>query len=173
MAKIFGAHEKGPNTNWTAFTVTITGSTSNPTKGTVATDAAFWRRVGDSMEIVYSYRQTGAGASGSGTYLFSIPGGHTIDTTKTTSSAGNQGRASVGAAHSSDGTNNYTGYVQVHNTTNLNVVTDNGTNGATAIVSNTNSPLGNASAQYSFLAKVPIVGWDANDILRVSDDSTI
>ena len=76
-----------PVTDWVDFpSVTagtlITGSTSNPTYGTVAVNEAKYRRVGDSWEIRWDYRQNAAGSSGSGTYYFNLPAGVTIDLNK-------------------------------------------------------------------------------------------
>lgn len=73
------------STEWATYTLSITGSTSNPTKANVKTaDNAIWRRSGDTMHIKYEYSHasnTGA-AAGSGVYRFSIPSGYTIDYTK-------------------------------------------------------------------------------------------
>lgn len=77
--------------DWQAFPsvaagTLITGVTSNPTYGTTALNVAYWRRVGDSMEIMWNFRQTAAGSAGSGTYLFNVPLGLQIDTTKLSAS---------------------------------------------------------------------------------------
>lgn len=74
-------------TDWQAFPsvaagTLITGSTSNPTYGTIAQNVAYWRRVGDSMEIVWDYRHTAAGSAGSGIYLFNLPLGYQVDATR-------------------------------------------------------------------------------------------
>src|SRR5690606_21055508 len=63
----------------------VEAATTNPTKASSpSVDDAFWRRVGDSIQITYSYHQTnntGAGA-GSGTYIFKLPPGLNIDESK-------------------------------------------------------------------------------------------
>ena len=66
--------------DWITETSTITGVTSNPTKGTTARDILRWRRVGQNMEIMFHYQQTGAGAAGSGYYLLEIPNSEAVDT---------------------------------------------------------------------------------------------
>jgi hypothetical protein len=73
-------------TQWTSYSLTIGAVTSAPTKGTIVYDNAYWRRVGDSMEVRYDYRQAAAGSAGTGAYLFPLPTGYTIDTTKITPS---------------------------------------------------------------------------------------
>lgn len=69
-------------TPWTTYTMTIGATGTPPTKGTVSVDQAVWRRVGDSVEIQYTYYQTAAGSGGSGTYKFPLPSGITADTAK-------------------------------------------------------------------------------------------
>lgn len=67
-----------PITDWSATAaITIGATTTAPVKGTVGTDTVRWRRVGDSYEVEYTYYQTaaGAGTTGSGDYLFSLPSG--------------------------------------------------------------------------------------------------
>jgi len=65
-----------PVTDWQAYTCTVQGSTSNPT----VTANAYWRRVGDSLQV---WMVSGAfSADGSGYYTFPLPSGLSIDTTK-------------------------------------------------------------------------------------------
>lgn len=78
-------------------TVTIEGTTSNPTKASSATkDKFWWRRSGDSAECLIEYRSpdnTGA-ANGSGDYKYKMPTGLSIDTAKCTAYATVEGFAS-------------------------------------------------------------------------------
>ena len=69
-------------TPWTSFTMSITGSTSNPTKGTVSVDKAYYKQIGDSLEITYTIIQTAAGAAGSGVYLYNLPSGYLINSAR-------------------------------------------------------------------------------------------
>jgi hypothetical protein len=67
-------------TEWVdAGPITITATTTNPTKGTATIDSAKWRQVGDHYEVEYTYRQTTAGTAGSGEYRFSLPSGIEFD----------------------------------------------------------------------------------------------
>jgi hypothetical protein len=148
-------------TDWTAFTMTIDAVTTAPTKGTVTTDKARWRRVGDSMEITYSYAQTTAGSSGSGDYLFQVPSGYTIDTTKletdNTYTLGVVGNGHIGLIAS-----DFQGVtVQAYDSTSLRLVYDGYVAGVSAAGSGSYS-IGGANREYSFTAKVPIVGWSSN-----------
>lgn len=145
--------------DWVLYTLSLTGATSNPTKGTVVRDKAYWRRVGDTMEIRYEYQQSAAGSTGSGTYKFGLPSGYTIDTNKVTVSTTNIG-VCLGPCHifsSASGTAVY-GAVEAYDTSNLMLVT--GTGGTP--VSSTSFDLGAATVYYSFEARVPISGWSSD-----------
>lgn len=155
-------------TDWQIYPMTIGATTTAPTKGTTSVDKAYWRRVGDHVEIRYEYKQTAAGASGTGTYLFPLPAGLVMDTAKiNTVSGGLADTASTvaGAAQIFDGTTVNIAQVSAYNTTNLNM--SFGTSGNT--VSASNYPLGNTSARYGFEARVPIVGWSSN--VQMSNDT--
>lgn len=60
--------------------ITITATTTNPTKGVSAVDKVESRQVGENYEILYTYLQTAStGASaGSGDYIFALPSGKTF-----------------------------------------------------------------------------------------------
>lgn len=67
--------------DWVSYTPTISAVTTPPSLGT-NTQSTRWRRVGNMMEIEFIIKQTGAGSAGSGVYLFPLPTGYTIDTSK-------------------------------------------------------------------------------------------
>lgn len=141
------------STPWTSFTMSITGVTSNPTKGTASVDEARWRRVGDSMEITYNLTQTGAGAAGSGGYLFAIPLSLTIDTTKL--SVLTNAVYAIGHAYAYNGTNEVIGHVSGYNSTKL-CIWYHSTITATALLGSANNSLANASQAIRFFTRVPI-----------------
>lgn len=62
--------------------IELSNTSGSTTKGTRSVDTVRWRRVGDSMEILMDYLQTGTGSDGSGEPLFKIPGGYKIDSQK-------------------------------------------------------------------------------------------
>jgi hypothetical protein len=78
-----------PITDEKEYAPTITGTSSNPTKGTIVRDRAYWRRSGDSIEIRYEFMQSTAGAAGSGFYSFSLPPGLKFDINKLVAKSGN------------------------------------------------------------------------------------
>ena len=70
---------------WTsAGAITLTATTTNPTKGTVTTDNISYRQLGTKQwEVVMTYIQSSGsgGANGSGDYLVTLPNGLSFDTT--------------------------------------------------------------------------------------------
>lgn len=159
-----------PVTDFTTYTLTIGGTTSAPTPGTTAVNQAQWARVGDRAFIKYQFSQTGAGSAGSGTYLFPIPSGLTIDSSKTEFASTNSNRTTainLGSASSFDGTTVQFGVVAAYNSTNLALYVGTAANS----VSNTVVPLSNATARYGFTALVPITGWSSTTLMS-NDAST-
>lgn len=142
----------------TTNTMTIGGTTSAPTKGTTSIDDLRWRRVGDSMEIVYNYLQTGAGSAGSGSYLFPIPNSLTADTAKL--AVNTAGRSHCGSA--SGGGNSpvdCTGFAFLYNSTNIAIALQGGGTTSNATVGSAAFTLSSATMAYGFSVKVPISGW--------------
>lgn len=141
-------------TPWTAYTCTITGSTSNPAQGSGATKTALWRRVGDSCEIMFNYIQSNAGSAGSGAYLFSIPTNVSPNTSKTIASS-SVGQGVIGAAGAGGGD---CGIVQLYDTGNVAIAGI--TNGAGWVFTgSTRNALNNGSIGYSFKCEFAVTGW--------------
>lgn len=63
--------------------ITITATTTNPTKGTMAIDKVYWLREGAKGSFIYKYEQTSVGTAGSGDYLYSLPNGLSFNTAVT------------------------------------------------------------------------------------------
>ena len=60
--------------------VLIGGTTTAPTKGTIVSDFVRYRKVGPrEYQVQYVYNQNGAGSSGNGNYLFTLPAGLEFD----------------------------------------------------------------------------------------------
>jgi hypothetical protein len=148
-----------PVTDWQTYSLAITATTTNPTKGTtLIRDIARWRRVGDSMEINYSFYQVTLGTAGSGIYLFSLPPGYSIDINKLIP-VGDQNQAHCGSASGFDSAAK-SGFVFPYNATNLGIAIGN--SGTDPIMcSSTYNSLATALT-YNFSAKVPILGWSSN-----------
>jgi hypothetical protein len=92
---------------WTSYTQTIKGATSDPTKGTVSVDNARYRVLGNSIEIYYVYVQTaaGGGAAGSGSYYFPLPNNYTLDTTALNASTDAEVATVLGSCEMNNTTN--------------------------------------------------------------------
>ena len=156
--------------DWQSFTMTIDAVTIAPTKATTTIyDDAYWRRVGDSMEIVYTYYHTdntGTGA-GDGIYLFEIPGGHVIDSSKINVATTHE-TGVCGVFAGTGGTEgDLLGEIEVYNTTALSVaMIDTGV--SFNQLRHTFGEITAATVRYSFRAVVPIASWAANVYLANS-----
>lgn len=160
-------------TEWQEFDMVITGSVSNPTKATSPTaDSAYWRRVGDSMEIQYLYRNpdpaTGS-AAGSGVYRFNLPSGYTIDTDKLdVANSGGLNTVGSASAYIGSGGINAAGTAVVAGAGSLQLNIGDNTQGM-SVVSSTYFPLTNATLYLTFRATVPIVEFaNSNAILSTT-----
>lgn len=147
-----------------AGTNTVTATGSNPTKPSMTTDTLKWRRVGDSMEVhIVMLSSATSGTPGTGDYLFQIPTGVTIDTSKAyvdthTGAGAPDWPATVGsAACAFQGTSNASGTVRCYDTTRVRLYSFGG-----------NLPVGPANGygwgsqpmMYSATFVVPITGWE-------------
>lgn len=157
-------------TGWTLFgTNIITGTTSNPSKGTTFNDKLWWRRNGVNMEVRIEYRQTGAGSAGSGDYQFQMPTNYLIDTTKlvvdTTVQGSGQFKSDnvVGTCMATDGTNTGTGVVVVWSSSLVRLMITGAlpSAGYGGCVGSGFTGLNFASVNYAATFSVPISGWKA------------
>lgn len=148
---------------WANYSMVIGAVTSAPALGTVANNLAQWRRVGADMELEYNLVQTGAGSAGTGTYLFPLPVGYTVDWTKISASATYNNNVPVGTGRVVDGANVYTAsvYYNASLATNAVILVYQSTIGTDVLVSSTNTPLSTATLEYHFICKLPIAQWDA------------
>lgn len=145
--------------DWTSYSLVIHGTGSDPTLGTTAINTANWRRNGDSMEISYTVVQTAAGSSGSGDYLYPIPGGYTIDNSKVAIDTGTFNAPSVGSGQVNVSGAQVTVTVSAYDTTHLALLS---MTGSPAYTSSTNYSFSNTNVVNTFFAKVPIVEWAGN-----------
>ena len=162
-----------PVTDWQSYTLVPQGVTTNPTVASnAAANKAMWRRVGDSMEIIYNYyHDTGSNtgvATGSGQYLFPLPSGYSIDSSKiyvsTDYSAGGQAGNASGYSNTGTLSDRLEGHVYAYSTTRLGVCLGNASVNSTAITSS-NFAWGNTTIVVNFQAKVPITGWSSNTVM--------
>jgi hypothetical protein len=138
-----------------SYVPTITGVTANPTVGTTTTNIAYYRQVGDKIELNYNIIQTGAGSAGTGTYLISLPSGLSIDTSKLPANS-----PVIGSATIFNATNRAVFGVQVYDSTRLFLSgiyqAGEGEWGSTFY------PISNATLNVRVVASVPVVGWSSN-----------
>ncbi len=149
----------------------IAATTTNATKGTIATDIFWWRRSGQNMEVRMEYRHTAAGTVGSGDYLFGgFPTGTTMDTQRmsvnTTVYGGgngflfNGGLGTVLYSNSSGGaTGQGAGSVIPYNTTQVRMFTiETGTSG---VIGSGYESVGGANCSIAAEFSVPITNWQS------------
>lgn len=150
--------------------ITIGATTTAPTpSSTVTNNKLRWRRVGDSSQFHFEYRQSSnaSAANGVGDYLFPVIANMTIDTSKVTAYATanawatalsnmgtNVGNATMYIIGGAQGTGN----VFVHNSTNVRVQgIDTAPSGG--VISANGYQLGVGGMGYQFNYALPILGW--------------
>lgn len=156
-------------TDWVSYPIVVTATSVNPVQGVGAVERAYWRRVGDSMEVMYQYVQTAAGTNATGDLLYPLPNPYLIDTTKqlvSTSPLYIVGSGKLSDAANGDGSGfNIAPYA--YNSSTLSVAVQSAATtwdnigGSYANYSNTNRSM-------TFLARVPIQGWSSNVTLSSS-----
>lgn len=142
----------------TTYSVVITGTTTNPSSGTIVTNVGYYRREGNSIYVHWSYEQSSAGSAGSGSYLISLPSGLTIDTAFDVDDTGGQ-KSNCGYAflESDNGSNNQRCSVFVYDSTHLAILLgDSGALWGSGSVFNFGAA---NTTKFSFFAKVTISGW--------------
>lgn len=138
-----------------SYILSIGGSTSAPSPGTLQTNIAHWYRDGGDMVITYQFRQTtAASGSGSGTYLFPLPSGATIDTNRCSLTNVMAGETSIGSGQVFDSVNLFVVSVRPYDSTNL-ALSDT----STIDVGSGHVSLGAADVRFSFTARIPITDW--------------
>lgn len=171
-------------TDWVdAGTNIITATTTSPTKGTTNRDKIQWRRVGGNLEGIFEYTQTVAGTAGSGNYLFQLPTGLSIDTSKLVlnaeaaigSGANGRGDTTIGRGWGSDkgtGTSMFNINVEAYDSTRVRLFAIYTNSAGTTIEGGIGSayfPFTSANLQISFTISVPIAGWSSN--VQMSNDT--
>lgn len=153
-------------TDWVLVgSTTIGATTTPPTKSTgIAIDEIWWRRIGNSAEIKFDYRQSTAtsAAAGSGDYLFGMPPNIAIDTSVLTVYQTVEGNGQYvtmnmfGSAFFANTTNTNTGFACVYDSTQVRLFATGGASGAAA---SDNINIAGAGINYHAIFTVPIAGW--------------
>lgn len=156
-------------TDWVSYPIVVTATSVNPVQGAGAVERAYWRRVGDSMEVMYQYVQTAAGTNATGDLLYPLPNPYQIDTTKqlvSTSPLYIVGSGKLSDAAGGDG-NGFNIAPYAYNASTLSVAVQSA---ATTWdnIGGSYSNYGNTNRSMTFLAKVPIQGWSSNVTLTSS-----
>ena len=147
-------------TDYQSYSLTIGGSGSAPTFGaTGGTKNSRWKRDGSDLLIEFDLSNGTGGAAGSGTYLFPIPTGLTIDSSLVRVSTNSAIATAIGSGSYYGGGAVTSTFVFPYNTTNL----------ALQNVDNTNASLATNGNTITFTARVPIVGWSSN--VQISSDT--
>ena len=159
--------------------ITIGATTTAPTKGTTSVDKAWYRRVGDSLEVRLEYAQSGGSpAAGSGDYLLTIPNSLSIDTDKvqtytTVLGAGNaQPDHSIGTCHVTITNNAAEGTVSVYSSTQIRfhlISSDDASGNSLGTFSSAFYTFSSDPLAFGATFKVPIEGWDTQ--VQMSDDA--
>lgn len=150
-------------TGWSSYSLTIGGTGSAPTKGTIVRDIAQWRREGSDMLIRYDYEASAAGAAGSGTYLFPLPAGFSVDTSIVGTTSQNEIIVGSGIlGNKGDGLSSATRdiFVNVHDSNNLSL-SNKDTINSYLKVGSSSFALSEAEYLISYTVRVPIAGWNS------------
>jgi hypothetical protein len=151
-------------------TMTIGATTTSPTKGTTAVDRIYASRSGQNMLADYQYRQTTAGSAGSGEYLFSLPTGHSFDTSIITPYAGtsfasnDQSASYVGSGQLTLGAQQGICKLIAYSATQFRVLIiksdSQGAASSAFIMGSTNFTLAESTiTSFNFKLQAPILGW--------------
>jgi hypothetical protein len=148
----------------------ISAVTTAPTKATNKDwDKAYWRRVGDTLEYRGTYRHSDNedAAAGVGTYLFTLPLGLSVDSTKMRVSTTSCNSIAGYAVAKGDDTAEDAGVAicQMYDSENL-VIAQMEPNlfAGPALVGGLYHGMGNSSVVYHLHAWVPISGWGVRKI---------
>jgi hypothetical protein len=154
QVQLYGA----PVTDWTSYTPTV----SNLGTGSSATNAGWWRRIGDSMQIQLHFIKDGSGGSGASVVTFSLPSGYSVDTAKLSGQnvVGFADTFGVEAATQFD-----TSAVDI--SSNVLRIHNNGSAGQF-----TGADF-RASSQADIWVTVPIVGWGSNCLMSSDADTRV
>ena len=152
---------------WSTYNLTIGATTTAPTfsGNTITSSISKYRRVGSEMEISYHFIQSVAGSNtaGSGTYLFSLPIGLTIDWTVLANSSTLNSYLPVGMGEVYNGTSRYGVQANVNfSISNSAIILQyQSTLGTDLQVGSTTVPLTTAVLEYHFYCRIPIAQWTA------------
>lgn len=155
--------------DWTEYSMTIGATTTAPTLPvTVTTNKAQYRRNGGALDWHFELNAAGAsGNNGSGAYLFPLPAGLSVDTSKLLQNPTN-GLAVVGVARYGGTSTDNPCQVVVYNSTNLALVKASGV-AAPAYLSSSDSLMTSTPNITAHVVGLPISGWASG--VQISNDA--
>jgi len=146
------------NSQFNAYSLSITATTTDPTIGTITTNIASYNIIGKMMYIMYNLVTSSAGTNGSGTFKFSIPSGYTIDTNYIFPGAANVPYQGIcGSAAEFAGGAQRLGVVRVFDSTHLALGFNDGTSNLEDFNSANFAFFDQSGINLSFTAMIPIV----------------
>lgn len=144
-----------------SYTPAITGSVSNPTKGTTTTDIAYFYREGRYIDIVYYYVQTVAGSDGSGFYRYALPSNIAPDTTLQPIGTNSIKEVTIGSVAVQASTTVYQGSATMISSTLFGLVIGNETQTFDFTGTIAATRLGTATINYTAHFRFAVAGWDS------------
>jgi hypothetical protein len=158
-------------TDWIDYgSIPISGTTTNPTKGTIVVDKFHGKRVGSSFIGRLDFIQSSVGTAGSGTYVINLPTGIKVDLSKTPSNA-SYVSANVGTVITNEnGGVERHGFVTVDVNDNSRLLVQFVTNSGSALQYSYNLwsssfvSFGGAPFGVTGQFEIPVQGWSSNSV---------
>lgn len=156
-------------TPWTAVApIQLRGSTTDPTYGTVVENKLTWRRNQENMEVIWNFKQSSAGAAGSGDYYLEIPDSEQFRAALfgATGGASQNMVGKITVFLSSIGKHHYGyGFIEAANPTRVRFYFGDDASPITGWGSSKATFAAEANMQVSIRLSIPIEGWNATQTL--------
>lgn len=149
---------------WTAYTPTGAWSANT-------TYTAYWRRVGDTLDLQIKVATSGAPTSASLTV--NLPSGLSIDTAKVTDTTAAVAAWNSLAVARDASTESYECFVVYNNTTSIAIMKDDGDGTFSAVTQAAPFTFGSGDFVSISVSGIPILGWGANGTLGQDADTRV
>ena len=147
------------STPWTPFTTTITATGSNPALGAGGTIVSYYMQIGKILFLNMTLNNPSSGNSGSGTYLFNLPPGFTINNSIISYYSSTGILSAIGSLFATNGGIGGIGIIYAYNANHYSLYTyyNSGNSTASNIVSGTWFSLGGGvSIFYRACLRIPV-----------------
>lgn len=166
-----GAYPKNygsPVTDWVSYTPTLKGQ-SNGLAYTNATTIGRYRRDGDSVEIQIETDFSGAPGTGTGYFIWSLPSGLAVDTSKLTGSGTNQNVMGVFQYYDASAT--WTVGTSHYSSTSSSIVA---LYSGASVQAGPTAPVTTAAGDIATISiKLPILGWSSSVVMSSDAATTV